>query len=112
MFAMSPTDRMYLSLQKFDSIVAVVSEFSKQMTSHASHFFLLRNQFREIRHVRENLEEDELLLHIDFSENYAEQSSVEVQASHFGAHNQIVIHQGVLYMKVRKITFVNLSFII
>ncbi|GBN14813.1 hypothetical protein AVEN_115746-1 [Araneus ventricosus] len=47
-----------------------------------------------------NLSPNEILLHIDFSENYALKYYSEVQAAHFGASKkQLSLHTGVLYFK-------------
>ena len=61
------------------------------------HEFKIRHQFSEIRGVKENLKQDELLIHIDFSENYSCKRGEEVQAAHFGNRSQVTIHQGVCY---------------
>lgn len=46
----------------------------------------------------ENLEKDECLLHVDFSENYACKYNKEIQSVHFGgSHKQASLHTGVLY---------------
>jgi hypothetical protein len=43
---------------------------------------------------------DHAVIHIDFSESYLGKSVTEVQATHFGGHDEITLHQGVLYVKV------------
>jgi hypothetical protein len=84
-------------VDKEDSAFGVAQLFEKSLTSYALHFFTFCHQYREIRHVRDCLLPGDLALHVDFSENWTCQFSSTVQASHFGHHNQIVIHQGVLY---------------
>ncbi len=83
-----------------DSAISIVGNFTLQLEKYAAHHFRVRHQFRAIREIRENLLEDEVLCHVDFSENYCEKFAAEVQAAHFGHRNQIVLHQGVMYMKV------------
>jgi hypothetical protein len=60
----------------------------------------MRHQYKQIRLAKETLAAGEVMLHVDFSENYQEKFGNEVQASHFGSRGQIVLHQGVLYSKV------------
>ncbi|KAI8432593.1 hypothetical protein MSG28_013580 [Choristoneura fumiferana] len=49
---------------------------------------------------KDNLTDQEILLHCDFSENYACKLAEEVQALHFGASKrQISLHTGVFYAK-------------
>jgi hypothetical protein len=82
---MCVTSLIFLCLfQKVDSLVEVVKLFEKQLAQYAGHSFQLRTHFREIRKVWETLGDDELMLHIDFSENYAEVYYREPQARHFG----------------------------
>ncbi len=93
---------MFSFWQKLDSAVALVNIFEKHLVTFAAHHYRIRHQYQAIRNARENLQEGHVLLHIDFSENYLEKYGAEVMASHFGAHSQIVIHQGIMYKKVTK----------
>jgi hypothetical protein len=77
-----------------------VQLFEKQLLNFAIHKFRMCHQYHQIRFARENCRRDEIVLHIDFSENYSEVYAREVQASHYGYRNQLIIHQGVAYMKV------------
>jgi hypothetical protein len=86
--------------QKVGSMVNVVDLFHSQMKDFAGHKFRMSHQYTQIRFVRENCGPQDLLLHIDFSENYSEKYATEVQASHFGSRHQIVLHQGIAYLKV------------
>lgn len=53
-----------------------------------------------MKSCRENLKQDEVLLIIDFSENYECKYNQEIQSSHFGASKkQITLHTAVLYYK-------------
>jgi hypothetical protein len=81
-------------------VVAVASMFQQQLNACVKHFFRVRHQFRAIRQAKENLREGDAIIHIDFSENYSEKVASEVQAAHFGTRRQIVLHQGMLYLKV------------
>lgn len=51
-----------------------------------------------MRHIIENISEGEVLVRVDFSENYACKYFTEAQSVHFGAsRQQVSIHTGVLY---------------
>jgi DNA-directed RNA polymerase subunit K/omega len=70
------------------------------MSSFCGHFYRYRHQYYAIRRAKENMQHGEVVIHVDFSENYTVKSGKEIQEAHFGHHNQIIIHQGVAYMKV------------
>jgi hypothetical protein len=92
-------------MQKRESAVEVARLFEKQLNEYASHSFRIRHQYCAIRNARNCLHDEEILLHVDFSENWGEKDGAEVQASHFGYRHQITIHQGILYRKVLVIIF-------
>jgi hypothetical protein len=75
--------------------------FEQQLAKYAGHAFRACHQLRQVQLVKKTLRDGDLLLHIDYSENYLCKWANEIQAAHFGnAHHQIVIHQGVMYVKV------------
>ena len=56
-----------------------------------------------MREKKSSLKEDELLIHIDFSENYNCKQHSEIQSCHFGAsHSQVTLHTGVAYTSDEK----------
>lgn len=62
------------------------------------HVYNIRHQYAAIRSLKDSLKEDELVLHIDFAENFQCKYSSEVQAVHFGdSHHQVSLHTGVAY---------------
>lgn len=55
-------------------------------------------QFTAVKSLKEHLKKDEVLIHVDFSENYSLKYHEEVQGFHFGAsRGQVAIHTVVLY---------------
>ena len=46
-----------------------------------------RRQFTEITRITNNLNEDEILIHLDYSENYKCQHQNEIQSAYFGKKN-------------------------
>lgn len=72
--------------------------FQKGLEEIASHQFNWLHQVQQFRHVKENLKNNEIVLHIDFSENYACKLNTEIQAFHFGGNRQqATLHTGVAY---------------
>lgn len=59
--------------------------FTDQMVRFKIHSFNIGNQLKHYRLTKENLQENEALLHIDFAENFQTKLSREIQSMHFGA---------------------------
>jgi hypothetical protein len=85
----------------FFTLENLLDEVNKLMKSKiCRHLFNIRHQYEQVRSLKENLEQNECIIHIDFSENYACKLESEVQGMHFGAsRNQVSLHTGVLYKK-------------
>lgn len=79
-----------------------ILECDKSMSNFGRHQFAFKNQFQEMTWAKQSLQNDELCLLIDFSENYTLKFGNEVQSAHFGSNDQVVIHQGVAYFKERE----------
>jgi len=72
--------------------------YNKIMPNLSKHTFNIKHQFQITKMKKESLQDNELLLHIDFAENWCCKSLTEVQACHFGgSHNQVSLHTGVAY---------------
>lgn len=68
------------------------------------------HQHETLSTIKESLNESELLLHIDFSENYSCKYSSEAQSVHFGAsRQQISLHTGVAYTTDQVNSFCTIS---
>jgi len=76
----------------------------------AMHVYNVRHQFRAYKHLKETVDVNEAILHIDFSENYACKNATEIQAAHFGASNrQATLHTGVAYTVDEQQSFTTIS---
>lgn len=76
------------------------SAFKDSMPKFISHNFNIMHQYREINHIKKHLSENEILLYIDFSENYNCKYAAEVQSAHFGGSKpQVTLHTVVTYHK-------------
>ncbi|XP_014677784.1 PREDICTED: uncharacterized protein LOC106817620 isoform X2 [Priapulus caudatus] len=76
----------------------------------ARHVFNIRHQYQQLKLKKESLAENEMLMHIDFSENYTLKYHSEIQSCHFGASNQqVTLHTGMLYMQKESRGFASIS---
>ena len=65
----------------------------------ARHVYNVRHQFKAYKTLKETIDVNEALIHIDFSENWVCKNSTEIQSAHFCASNQqATLHTGVIYM--------------
>ena len=79
----------------------LLEDFSNQLKDKlGKHVYNIRHQYSTLRRLKENVGEDEIILHIDFAENYLCKYGSEIQAVHFGdSHQQATLHTGVAYTK-------------
>lgn len=86
------------------------SKLVSDMATFSTHVFNIRHQFRAYRHLKETLAHDEIVVHIDFSENWSCKYASEIQKMHFGAsQRQATIHTGVAYSSGSYVSFATIS---
>jgi len=74
------------------------------------HLYTIQHQYKVLRSMKCGLNANEIVLHIDFAENYNCKLSSEVQSYHFEAsRNQTTIHNVVAYTSVGTFSFSTLS---
>lgn len=79
--------------------------FRKMILRFMKHHYNMLHQFRSVKLAKENLKADDVLLHMDFSENYNCKYGEEIQSAHFGGSKpQISLHTSVLYYKITEQT--------
>lgn len=60
----------------------------------------IKHQYQTIDTIKKNLSTDEILIHVDFSENYVCKYSEEVQSAHFGGSKpQVSLHTVIVYYR-------------
>ena len=92
------------------TIDTLKDELNKEMNRVCRHIFNIRHQYRTLRYLRQELTHEEIIVHIDFSENYNCKYNKEIQSIHFGAsQRQISIHTGVAYTAGSCIPFSTVS---
>ncbi|KAI8423498.1 hypothetical protein MSG28_012611 [Choristoneura fumiferana] len=68
--------------------------------SSFKHVATITHQYQMVADLKRKLTQNEVLIHIDFSENYCCKYNEEIQAVHFGgARQQVTLHTGVLYLR-------------
>ncbi|CAH1100612.1 unnamed protein product [Psylliodes chrysocephalus] len=80
------------------SIGKLVQKLESFKEPFMKHVGRVKHQFHATRLQKENLQEQEILIYIDFSENYTAKYSEEMLSMHFGApKNQFTLHTGFIY---------------
>ena len=88
----------------------IVEKFFHLLPSYMTHLALFRHQFTTMKDLKGRLGPKDLLVHIDFSENYECKYSREIVVCHFGGNKtQISIHTGVLYTDGKKVCFATVT---
>lgn len=78
----------------------VIAEFEKALKPFLKHCGNITNQYNAVKYVKKNLSDNECLIHMDFSENYAGKYNSEVQSVHFGcSREQLTLHTAVIYYR-------------
>lgn len=73
-------------------------EFNDNVYKYFQHIANIKHQYKTLDEIKGKLKEQDLLIHMDFSENYSCKYASEVQSSHFGASKiQISLHTVVVY---------------
>jgi len=76
----------------------VVQEFLSEMQLFKKHCFVLQQQAKAFCESKENVKDDECIVHVDFLENFNCRFHAEIQAVHFGgSHQQASLHTVVLH---------------
>lgn len=82
------------------SLHDLIDLFWQKFYKITPHMFDISHQFKEMRNLKEIICEKEVIVHMDFSENYCTKYATEPQCMHFGASKkQISLHTIVCYYK-------------
>lgn len=81
----------------YGTIKSLNDDFSELLqTKIGRHIYNIKHQYATLRELKENLTEHEMVLHVDFAENYLCKYASEIQAVHFGDSHQQVSLQTVV----------------
>lgn len=78
----------------------VIYKLESSLDTFLKHNLNITVQYQVIKQLKQNLKDHEILVHVDFSENYCLKYNEEIQSFHFGgSREQVSLHTGVLYYK-------------
>lgn len=87
-----------------------ISHFDTQMVDFDEHVKRMNTQYEQIRHLKQNLPPHEMIIQIDFAENYSCRSLEEVQSAYFN-QTAVTLHPMVVYWKLETGELTHKSFI-
>lgn len=89
-----------LKIRKKISALQLVNMFSETVFKYMVHQGTIRNQYAAMKLLKVKMLSNEVILHMDFSENYACKYAEEIQAFHFGgSRTQVSLHTSSLLLK-------------
>ena len=93
------TTKKTVKIRIESTLQELIDDFNAIMThKFTKNIYNIRHQYSEMRHLKSTMKDNEVLLHIDFSENWTCKYHNEIQSCHFGASNsQITIHTVAMY---------------
>lgn len=90
--------RNVLLEKRHTSIEKLVELTQDHLSNFSRHIYNIKHQFERLRSLRETLTQNDVVIHIDYSENYSCKYSREIKETHFGGGNQqVTLHTGVIY---------------
>lgn len=97
--------------KRHTSIEKLVELTQDNLSNFSRHIYNIKHQSERLRKLRESLTQNEAVVHVDYSENYACKYSREIKETHFGGGNQqVTLHTGVIYLSRGKAkSFASLS---
>lgn len=88
----------------------LIIKLENDLTKFFRHSFNIQHQYNVITQLKECLSENDVLVHMDFSENFCTKYNQEIQSFHFGgSRTQISLHTVVVYLKGSKVPHCTMS---
>ncbi|KAL3842133.1 hypothetical protein ACJMK2_020181 [Sinanodonta woodiana] len=88
----------YIELEENMEKEAFIEKFDRELNDFREHAKRVTNQYNEMRRLREHLPENEVVVWMDFAENYGCVSLEEIQSAYWNA-TSISLHTMVVYSK-------------
>lgn len=77
----------------------LVSITNNEIDKFLNHLFNIHNQYQYNQNIKKNLDHETVVLHSDFSENYATKCHTEVQSLHYGGSRSLLtLHTNAYYV--------------
>lgn len=90
--------RVTLKKKQEDTPRNVINKFETLLRLFFKHTLNITVQYSAVKELKQSISDNEVLCHVDFSENYLLKYNAEIQSFHFGgSRQQISLHTGVLY---------------
>lgn len=87
-----------LKTKLFGSKQELVDLLTKTFFTYMQHICNRNHQYRYLDELKKNLPQNQIIIHMDFSENYLCKYNREIQSMHFGgSKEQVVLHTVVTY---------------
>lgn len=95
--------------KKFDDYpLKIIQKLDAIQNTYLKHCYNIAVQHSSIKQLKNNLKDNEIIIHIDFSENYFLKYNEEIQSFHFGgSRGQVSLHTGVFYYLDNQTGFVS-----
>ena len=77
-------------------VVALLKKVNKK--GYLVHVYNIFRQFRELKTLKENIEQDEAIVTVDFARNYDNKQAAEIQSAYFG-HDTFTLYTVCCYLK-------------
>jgi hypothetical protein len=95
---------------KNGTVSQLIEKFENELPAYKKHIFNWKHQQRKYQECVANLKQNEVLILVDFSENYVCKMREEIQSMHFGASkHQITLHCGMIYWRNKSQSFCTIS---
>ena len=92
-------------------LAEVKGEFYSQMESFARHVYNVKHQHKELKYLKENLNNDELIIQEDFAENHTLRQQNEIMAAHWSPQQVTVFTAVVYYSQDQKLQHISYAIV-
>ena len=93
------------------TIAEAEEDLQAQLRPFSRHVYNIRCQFQELRHLKEQLSQDEIIIHEDFSENFQLKHQREIMESHW-SNESVTVFTAVVYYKDNNKDLKHLSYVL
>ena len=88
----------------------LITHLQEALQKFLDHQRNIVHQYKAMNDLKSNLQDEEVLIHVDFSENYCTKYAEEIQAFHFGGSRaQLSLHTVVVYLRNSILSFCTVS---
>ena len=93
------------------TIAEAEEDLQARLRPFSCHVYNIRCQFEELRHLKEQLSQDEIIIHEDFSENFQLKHQREIMESHW-SNESVTVFTTVVYYKDDNKDLKHLSYVL